>query len=38
MDRLLVQPILPVKMSIIIDTMLSFDCDFDGDGDGGRYV
>ena len=29
-----VQPILPVKVCITIGTMLNFDGDFDGHGDG----
>ena len=29
-----VQPILPVREPVIIDTMLNFDGDFEGDGDG----
>ena len=34
MDRMDVQPLLPVKVSVTIDTMLNFDHDFDGHGDG----
>ena len=30
MDRLGVQSILPIKVSVIISTMLYFDNDFDG--------
>ena len=33
-DRMGVQPVLPVKVSVIIDTMLNFDGDFDEHGDG----
>ena len=33
MNRMGVQPILPVKVSITINTMLNFDGDFDRDGD-----
>ena len=29
-----VQPILPIKVSITIDTMLHFDGDYDGQSDG----
>ena len=32
MNRMGVQPILPVKVSITINTMLNFDSDFDGHG------
>ena len=34
-DRMGVQPILSVKVSVIIDTMLSFDGDFDEQSDDG---
>ena len=34
MDRMGVQPILPIKVSVTIGTMLNFDGDFDGHGDG----
>ena len=34
MDRKGVQLILPVKVSVTIGTMLNFDSDFDGHGDG----
>ena len=33
-DRMGSQPILLVKVSVIIDTMLNFDSDFDGHGEG----
>ena len=33
MVRIGVQSILPVKVSITIDTMLNFDDEFDGHGD-----
>ena len=33
-DRVGVQPILPIEVSITIDTMLNFDCNFDEYGDG----
>ena len=32
--RMGVQPSLPVRVSLIIDTMLNFDSDFDRDGRG----
>ena len=32
-DRFGFGPILPVKVSVTIDTMVKFDDDFDGDGD-----
>ena len=34
MDRMGVQPILPVKMSVTFDTILTFDGDFDVHGYG----
>ena len=34
MGRMSVYRILPVKVSVTIDTMLNFDCQFDGDVDG----
>ena len=34
MDLMGVQPILSIKASVTIDTMLYFDGDFDGHGDG----
>ena len=34
MEKMGVQPILPIKVSVIFDTMLNFDGDFDGHGDG----
>ena len=33
-DRVSVQHILPIKVSATIDSMLKFDGDFDGHGDG----
>ena len=36
-DRRVVQPIFPIKVSITIGTMLNFDGDFDEHGDG-RYL
>ena len=33
-DRMGVEPILPIKMSVTIDTMLNFDGDFDRHSDG----
>ena len=33
MERMGIQPILPVKLSITIDTMLNFDSDGHGDCD-----
>ena len=33
-DTVGVQPILPIEVSITIDTMLNFGCDFDEYGDG----
>ena len=33
-DRMGLQPILPIKVSITIDTMLHFDSDFDGQSHG----
>ena len=33
MDRIDVQPVLPIKLSVIIDTMLN-DSDFDEHADG----
>ena len=32
-ERMGVQPILPIKVSATIDTMLNFDVDFDGHND-----
>ena len=34
MGRMGVQPIFPIKVSVTIGTMLNFDSDFDGHGDG----
>ena len=34
MDRMGVQPILPVKVSVTIDIMLNFDDEFDRYGNG----
>ena len=34
MDRMGVQPIFPIKVSVTIGTMLNFDSDFNGHGDG----
>ena len=34
MDRMGTEPILPVKWSVSIDTMINFDEDRDGHGDG----
>ena len=34
MDRIGVQPISPIKVSVTNDTMLNFDSDFDGPSDG----
>ena len=33
-DRMGVQPILPIKVSVTFGTMLTFEGDFDGQGDG----
>ena len=33
-DRMGVQSILPVKVSFTIETVLNFDADFDGHGEG----
>ena len=34
MGKMGVQPILPIMVLVVIDTMLNFDGDFDGDGRG----